>query len=66
MFTCTITLGAFRIGLRCLYMKQTSMKRSEPLFVPPAEAEQSRTELSYSKNNHTGGGGVDVKFDCLM
>ena len=38
-------LGAFHIRLRCFHMTQTSMGCTGSLFVPPAEVEQSRTEL---------------------
>ena len=38
-------LGAFRIGLRCLYVKQNGTDCTGSIFVPPADAEQSSTEL---------------------
>ena len=38
-------LGTYRVGLRCLHMKQTSMDCTKSLFVPPGEADQSCTEL---------------------
>ena len=34
-------LGAFRIGLRCLHVKQNGTDCTGSIFVPPADAEQS-------------------------
>ena len=38
-------LGAFRIGLRCLHVKQNGTDCTGFIFVPPADAEQSCTGL---------------------
>ena len=38
-------LGAFRIGLRCLHVKQNGTDCTGSIFVPPADAEQSCTGL---------------------
>ena len=38
-------LRAFRIGLRCLHVKQNGTDCSGSIFVPPADAEQSYTGL---------------------
>ena len=38
-------LGAFRIVLRCFHVKQNGTDCTAFIFVPPADAEQSCTEL---------------------
>ena len=38
-------LGAFRIGLRCLHLKQNGTDCTGFIFVPPADMEQSCTGL---------------------
>ena len=38
-------LGAFRIGLRCLHVKQNGTDCTRSILVPLADAEQSCTEL---------------------
>ena len=38
-------LGVFRIGLRCLHVKQNGTDSTGSILVPPADAEQSCTGL---------------------